>query len=248
MNGSLVLKNLLSILLFLLLVTSCNNDYDFVISDNHPDAIKIDARSFFPPRLSSSLQQPSADTSLYNNPAERINVEAGQVGLPPEIRRVYVTLFSAPPTLRFIQGEIDRRLKLALERSGLDVVSHIPFAQAVINGRIKDFSIKSGESVTNLSDSLIYSIELELNVENKTDSKSADFHNVEDRILVVNTNQYLSNVVVPMLLDDSIEYLSEIIFYGWQNKYSKEKGQSYQILGEKDESERNESSDFTNRP
>jgi len=237
------LKNIIIILIFMLFLSSCNNDYDFVISDQRPAPLKFDARPAFPPRLSSSLQQPSSDTSLYDNPVERINVEAGQSGLPPEIRRVYLTLFSAPPSLQFIQNEIDRRLKLALERSGLDMVTRIPFAQAVINGRIKGFSIKSGESVTNLSDSLLYSIELELNVEDKTDSQSGNFHTVEDRILVVNTNQYLSNIVVSMLLDNSVKYLSEVILYGWQTEYSKKKGQSYQILGEKDET-----NNFTNRP
>ena len=233
------------IMFFLLLLSACDNDYDFVIRDNRAASLKTDARLPFPPRLSSSLRQPASDTSLYSDTAKRINVEAGQSGLPPEVRRVYITLFSAPPSLLLIQQDIDRRLRIALEQSGLDVVDRIPDAQAIINGRIKDFSIQNGENVTNLSASLLYSMELEINVENRIDTSGNDgeFREVEDKILVVNTNQYLSNEVVPMLLDNSVRYLSEIILYGWQTEYSKKKDESYQILGEKDES-----SDTTNRP
>ncbi len=233
-------------LLVFFLSTACQNDYAWVLRED--STVKILPLDDITPRLPvmpGAIRLPEDDAVLYNNPAQGVNIKGQTAGLPPDLDRVYVTLFSAPVGLQYLQKELDERLQLRLQDYGLRMVNRISYAQAIVNGEIRNFDISRAENMTNLTDALFYSFILQVNVQivKGQEPRFLEPRVITERLLVIDTNRFTSNEVVPILLDRGAQHLAEAVVYGWQQTYGEVKGQEFDVL-----EYTNESSLLTNRP
>lgn len=208
-------------------------------------ALRTDGLDPALPAMSKAIRIPDQDAVLYQDSAQGVDIRGQSAGLPPELDRVYLTLFSAPPQLVSLQPEVDERLRLELQEYGLRLVNRISYAQAIINGEIRSLSLNRAETVTNLTDALFYSLILQVNVQivQGSEPRFLEPREIREQLLVIDTNRFTSNIVVPLLLQWGTEHLAEAVIYGWQQNYAGATEMEYRIL-----ESTNESSLLTNRP
>ncbi len=241
-------RNTLILTALLLCLASCQSDYAWVLRENRshlgPAAIpdELDGRL---PVMPPAIQLPDEDAVLYQDAAARVNIKGQSAGLPDDMDLIYLTLFSAPPQLSSLQTELDQRLKLDLQDYGLRIVNRLSYAQAIVNGTIEHFAISRADSVTNIGDALMYSLIIKVQVQiiKGASPRFQEARSVSERFLVIGTNENLSNDVVPYMIAQASQHLSEAIVYGWQTFREGQTEFDYQILGNT-----NESYSYTNRP
>jgi hypothetical protein len=237
-----------TLLCFLCLIAvGCARDYAFVLRET-AEKQGLPVR-FAPERVESSLDRMPVNiralerTVFYTSEEERIEVIGKSSGLLPNVKRVYVTLFTDFSETRDIrwefdtrntlQSEFDRRLGLELEARGLIVVPRMGLAQAIISGNIRTFDIYSADIITNV-DGLIYTMKIDYSWDDRFNTIKEAGRSIEERILVMNTNEYNTNRVMPIMVERMAQFTAEAIVDGWQSEYAGKDGR-YLILGAEDE-------------
>lgn len=149
-----------------------------------------------------------------------VDIRGKSSGLPEKWKRVYLTIFADFIGDLKIQKDFDLLLQQQLNQFGLITVSKIPQADAVISGSLETLDISLADRATNIP-GLLYLLKVNYSVYNSDKSVLQKNQQIQDEILVVDTNAYLSNIVVDMLVQDTAKHTAEGIYYGWQLDYSK---------------------------
>jgi len=179
--------------------------------------------------------------SIYESTIDRVQVEGIESGLPEGVRQVYLTLFTDHAHSVDIQRQFDIILKDKLTAHGLQIMNKIKHAQLLVSGSIDTFFIEDSRFITNIG-GLIYTMKVTFSVQDMTGNYIQEKVSIEKSYLVVETNTYISNIVVPMLVNLIATRTAEAIYYGWQLQFSQYSGK-VDVIGEYHESYL-----LTNRP
>ncbi len=167
------------------------------------------------PRLGDSLRLPRGNPVFYEDESRRINVEGQISGLPDDVRRLYILLFTDYAGDFQLQREFDRQLKLYLENLGVDAGAPLSEAQAIVGGTIASFNATDSRRVTNI-DGLVYTLKIDFNVARPSGQPISQQRGIEERLIVADTNAYTTNEIIPMMADSAAKHVAEAIRYGWQ--------------------------------
>ena len=181
------------------------------------------------PEMSDDIVIPSKAT-FYESSIDRISVEGQVSGLPEGVKQVYLSLFTDHANNVEVQREFDKILKDKLAGYGLQMMTKIKSAQLIVYGNIDAFFTEESRLVTNI-EGLIYTMKISYSVEDNIGKTIQDKKYIEQSYLVKNTNTYMSNIVIPLLIDLVAGRTAEAVYYGWQLQFSSISGK-IEILGE----------------
>ena len=227
----------------LTLLLSCGSSSILIKEYENPEKLLVKS----PKNMVKSLPDMPKDIiipikgSIYESTIDRVQVEGIESGLPEGVRQVYLSLFTDHAHSIDIQREFDSILKDKLTAQGLQIMNKIKYAQLLVSGSIDAFFIEDSRFVTNLG-GLIYTMKITFSVQDMTGNYIQEKVSIEKSYLVLQTNTYISNIVVPMLINQMAARTAEAIYYGWQLQFSQYNGKM-DVIGEY-----NESYLFTNRP
>ncbi|OHD55567.1 MAG: hypothetical protein A2014_12130 [Spirochaetes bacterium GWF1_49_6] len=179
--------------------------------------------------------------NIYESTIDRVQVEGIESGLPEGVQQVYLSLFIDHSHNVEIQRDFDKILKDKLTAYGLQIMNKIKYAQVVVSGSINTFFIEDSRLVTNIP-GLVYTMKVTYSVQDMEGNPVQENKSIEQSYLVVDTNSYVSNMVVPQLVNLMATRTAEAIVYGWQLQFSQFNGK-VDILGEY-----HENGLLTNRP
>lgn len=225
------------------LLLSCGSSSILVKEYENPATLLVKS----PKNMMKSLPEMPKDIiipikgSIYESTIDRVQVEGFESGLPEGIRQVYLTLFTDHAHSVEIQRDFDIILKDKLTTHGLQIMNKIKYAQLLVSGSIDAFFIEDSRIVTNIS-GLIYTMKVTFSVQDISGSFIQEKVSIEKSYLVVETNTYTSNIVIPMLVNLMATRTAEAIYYGWQLQFSQYSGK-VDIIGEY-----HENNLLTNRP
>ncbi len=162
--------------------------------------------------------RPSEERSISN---KAIDIKGRNAGLSEEIKKVYVSYFTDYIGDYKIVRDFDRKLRYYTEQYGKVSVNKIQNAEAIVTGSLNTMKISRGEEfVTNIP-SFHYLFILNYSVLNKDNSYIQKDRLIREEILVLDTNFFKENIVLPILIDNAARHTAEAIIFGWQLEYSK---------------------------
>lgn len=239
---------LIPIIALAILINACSGGYKFILREQaEKDFLDIQTEPVgnetrlqkLPPNIRAIEK-----TVLYSSESERVEVIGKTSGLAENIKRVYITLFTdmsqqtnlvdVLPEGATLESEFDRLFRAELENNGFDIIDRMKYAQAIISGSIPTFDITDAQNETN-TDGLIYFLRIEYSVEDIENGITEDSRIIEEKYLVVNTDSFDTNTVVPLILEKAVQHIAEAVIYGWAIDESKNK--KYEILGGYDETD-----------
>jgi hypothetical protein len=160
----------------------------------------------------------SVTRTIFTNDIVQISGKA--VGVRDLYRFVYLSSFSDYIGSFDLQGDFQKSMTENLNRFGVVPVTKLRSAQAVVSGSLDSLVISSAERATNV-DGLIYTLRLTFSVIDKDKNYLQMNRPVLEQILVLDTNTYESNDVIPVLVKNAGQHTAEAVYHGWQLEYSK---------------------------
>lgn len=213
------MKRIIAGLVTALTLAACGTSTPFIIPEQSPanrPVREFDRRTAgYLPVLGDSLRLPRGNPVFYEDDGRRINVEGQASGLPDNVSRLYVMLFTDYAGDFFVQREFDRQLKNYLQNMGYDPDAGLADSQAVIGGSILEFAATDSRRVTNI-EGLIYTLKIEYEITLKANGFRYPVRFIEERLIIADTNAYTTNEVIPMMADTAAQHASEAIRYGHQ--------------------------------
>lgn len=183
----------------------------------------------------------TTERTIFTN--DVVQIRGKTVGLKDIYRFVYLTSFSDYIGNFDYRKDFERNLGENLNRYGIVLVKNIRSAQAVVSGSLDSLVISTAERATNI-DGLIYTLRLGFSVNDKDRNFIQMNKPILEQILVLDTNTYTTNEVLPLLIKNAAQHTAQAVYYGWQLEYSKTPDK-ITTLGVKTNAETNYS---TNRP
>jgi hypothetical protein len=142
------------------------------------------------------------------------------VGVKDLYRFVYLTSFSDFTGNFDMQKDLQTSLAENLNRNGIVLVKNLKTAEAVVSGSLDSLVISAADRATNVS-GLIYTLSLTFSVIDKNKNYMQMNKPILEQLLVLDTNTFDSNYVLPILVQNAGQHTAEAVYYGWQLEYSK---------------------------
>lgn len=165
-----------------------------------------------------TMAKETVERTIYTN--DVVQIKGKSVGLKDLYRYVYLSAFSDYIGNFDYRQDFERALVEELSKNGIVMVKNLRSAQAVVSGSLDSLVISTAERATNV-DGLIYTMRLSFSVNDSSKNYIQMNKPILEQMLVLDTNTYETNDVIPLLIKSAALHTAEAVYYGWQLEYSK---------------------------
>ena len=165
-----------------------------------------------------TMAKETTERTIFTN--DVVQIRGKSVGLKGLYRFVYISSFSDFIGNFDYRRDFENALAENLSKNGVVRVKNIRSAQAVVSGSLDSLVISTAERATNI-DGLIYTLRLSFSVNDSGKNYIQMNKPILEQMLVLDTNTYESNDVIPLLLKNAAQHTAEAVYYGWQLEFSK---------------------------